>query len=84
MKITLKLHLDKLLKLFDFLRKAIIDADGRTAYAWIFLAYENDATGHIASSEGGNMCDRTWSGVFEAHDYSEGNSDAPLVNVRLI
>ena len=59
---------------------AIIAADGRNPNVWIFLAYENDTYGHVGGS-GGNICE-SWSGRFEAYDYSGGNSDAALVDVR--
>ena len=59
---------------------SIIASDGRNANIWLLLAYENDTYGHVGSSSG-NICTGWW-GVYEAYDYSGGNSDTSLVNVR--
>ena len=76
-------HYDAVHTASDFPRSTIIAADGRNPNAWIFLAYENDTTGHVGSA-GGDIC-RSISGsfyvVYEAYDNSGGNSDTSLVNV---
>ena len=72
-------HYDAVHTASDFPRSTIIAADGRNPEAWIFLAYENDTTGHVGSA-GGDICGG-FSVVYEAYDYSGGNSDTSLVNV---
>ena len=65
-------------------RSTIIANDGRFANIWVFLAYENDTSGHVGSGTGYSNCeDWTWNGVYEASDSSGGNSDTSLVNVSL-
>ena len=59
---------------------SIIASDGRNPDTWVFLAYENDTSGHFASAP--DVFCNGWYGVYEAYDYSGGNSDANLVNVR--
>ena len=59
---------------------SIIASDGRNPDTWVFLAYENDTTGHTASAP--DIFCNGWYGVYEAYDYSGGNSDANLINVR--
>ena len=59
---------------------SIIASDGRNPDTWVFLAYENDTTGLTASAP--DIFCNGWYGVYEAYDYSGGNSDANLVNVR--
>ena len=65
----------------DFPSDSIIASDGRNPNVWLFLAYENDTYGHVGGS-GGNICGGGWHGIYEAYDYSGGNSDAALVDVR--
>ena len=72
-------HYDGVHTATTFPRPTIIAADGRNPDTWIFLAYENDTSGHVASGSGG-FCG--WHGVYEAYDYNGGNSDTSLVNVR--
>ena len=67
-------------------RSTIIANDGRNANIWVFLAYENDTSGHVGSGTGYSNCGSngwTWNGVYEARDHTGGNSDTTLVNVRL-
>ena len=73
-------HYDAVHTASDYPSFAIITADGRNPNIWIFLAYENDTTGHVGSSAG-DVCGG-WAGRFEAQDSSGGNSDVALVNVR--
>ena len=61
---------------------SIIASDGRNPDTWVFLAYENDTSGHTASAP--DVFCNGWYGVYEAYDYSGGNSDANLVNVRFL
>ena len=61
---------------------SIIASDGRNPDTWVFLAYENDTSGHFASAP--DVFCNGWYGVYEAYDYSGGNSDAILVNVRYL
>ena len=61
---------------------SIIASDGRNPDTWVFLAYENDTSGHFASAP--DVFCNGWYGVYEAYDYSGGNSDANLVNVRYL
>ena len=61
---------------------SIIASDGRNPDTWVFLAYENDTTGLTASAP--DIFCNGWYGVYEAYDYSGGNSDANLVNVRFL
>ena len=72
-------HYDAVHTASDFPRPSIIAADGRNPDAWIFLAYENDTSGHVGSA-GGDICGG-FSVVYEAYDSSGGNSDTSLVNV---
>ena len=63
-------------------RPSIMAADGRNANMWVFLAYENDTSGHVGSGSGYSTCGSngwSWNGVYEANS----NSDTTLVNVRL-
>ena len=62
-------------------RSTIIANDGRNANIWVFLAYENDTSGHVGSGSGDTVCEGA-NGVYEAYDYSGGNSDTQIVNVR--
>ena len=59
---------------------SIIASDGRNPDSWVFFAYENDTTGITAYAP--DIFCNGWYGVYEAYDYSGGNSDANLVNVR--
>ena len=61
---------------------SIIASDGRNPDTWVFLAYENDTSGHFASAP--DVFCNGWYGVYEANDYNGGNSDANLVNVRFL
>ena len=71
-------HYDGVYTASNVPRPSIIAADGRTPNAWLFFAYENDTTGHVASGSSINICEG-WNGVYEAYG---GNSDTALVNVR--
>ena len=74
-------HYDDVYHALNFPVGSIITWDGRNPNVWLFLAYENDTYGHVGGS-GGNICGGGWYGIFEAYDYSAGNSDAALVDVR--
>ena len=74
-------HYDDVYHALNFPVGSIITWDGRNPNVWLFLAYENDTYGHVGGS-GGNICGGGWHGIYEAYDYSGGNSDAALVDVR--